>query len=138
MDITKYPQFHLYLLTLHMSMMKDQLLPRDCDMRCVNATLINRAYYSGYLYCTLWLEETKRFKPVSSWAFKDDEKKISKHRQIRNALYNFNEHQMGSKLDQLFDLRFKADYEPFIDITPEEVENAMENMEYIFNNLKFE
>ena len=44
---------------------------------------------------------------------------------------------MGSKLDQLFDIRFKADYEPFIDLLPEEVEKAIKNMEYIFNNLKF-
>ena len=137
MDITKYPQFHLYLLTLHMLTMKNQLLPQNCDMRCVNATLINRSYYSAYLYCTLWLEDTKRFKPVSSWQFGEDERKISKHQQIRNALYNFNEPQMGSKLDQLFDLRFKADYEPFIDITPEEVNKAIKHIEYIFNNLKF-
>lgn len=91
MDITKYPQFQLYLLTLHMLMMKDQLLPRNCEDRCVNATIINRAYYSSYLYCTLWLEDMKKFKPLSSWEFSEGEAKISKHQQIRNALYNFNE-----------------------------------------------
>ena len=125
MDITKYPQFHLYLLTLHLLMIKDQLLPLNCDNRCVNATIINRAYYSAYLYCSLWLEDVKKFKPISSWEFDENEKKISKHRQIRNALYNFNEPKMGSKLDKLFDLRFKADYMPFTEITPEEIEESI-------------
>ena len=138
MDVTKYPQYHLYLLTLHLLMMKNQILPQKCDERCVNATLINRAYYSAYLYCTLWLEDIKKFKPLSSWEFDDGEEKISKHKQIINALSNFNEPEMGSQLSQLFDLRYKADYEPFIDIEPKEVNNAMHHMEKIFNHLKFE
>lgn len=138
MDITKYPQFQLYLLTLHMLMIKKQLLPQNCGERCVNATIINRAYYSSYLYCTLWLEDIKKFKPLSSWEFSEGEDKISKHQQIRNALYNFNEPEMGSQLDQLFDLRHKADYEPFIDITPKEVNDSINHMEKIFNHLKFD
>ena len=108
MDITQYPQFHLYLLTLHLLMIKNQLLPESCDIRCVNATIINRAYF------------------------------ISKHKQVRNALYNFNQPKMGSELNKLFRLRFKADYEPFIDITPTEVSDAINSMEKIFNHLKFE
>ena len=138
MDITKYPHYQLYLLTLHLLMMKNQLVPQNCDERCINATLINRAYYSAYLYCSLWLEDIKRFKPLSSWEFSENERNISKHKQIINALYNFNEAKIGSQLSQLFDLRIKADYEPFIDITSEEVTDAIHHMEKIFNHLKFD
>lgn len=138
MDISKYPQYQLYLLTLHLLTMKNQLVPKNCDERCINATLINRAYYSAYLYCSLWLEDIKRFKPLSSWQFNENEKNISKHKQIINALYNFNEPTLGSQLSQLFDLRIKADYEPFIDITSKEVTDAIHHMEKIFNQLKFE
>lgn len=138
MDITQYPQFYLYLLTLHLLLIKNQLLPESCDIRCVNATIINRAYYSAYLFCELWLWNVKKFKTVSSYDFKDDEKIISKHKQVRNALYNFNQPKMGSELNKLFRLRFKADYEPFIDITPTEVSDAINSMEKIFNHLKFE
>jgi len=138
MDILKYPQYQLYLLTLHLLILKNQLVPENCDERCINATLINRAYYSAYLYCTLWLEDIKQFKPLSSWQFNENEKKISKHKQIVNALYNYNEPKTGSQLSQLYDLRHKADYEPFIDITPEEVRNAINHMEKIFSHLKFD
>ena len=138
MDITKYPQYHLYLMTLHFFGIQELLLPPNCDKRCVNATLINRAYYSAYLYCVLWLEDIKKFKPIPSWAFKHDEKKISKHKQIINALNNFGEVKMGSELSQLFDLRHKADYEPLIDIPPKDVTDAIQHMEKIFNYLKFE
>ena len=43
MDITKYPQFQLYLLTIHLLMLKNQLIPKNCDERCINSTIINRA-----------------------------------------------------------------------------------------------
>lgn len=138
MNIKKYPQYHLYLLTLHLLTMKQQLIPQNCDERCVNATIINRAYYSAYLFCKLWLEDVKKFKTVPYWEFDENEKKISKHKQVRNALYNFDEKQMGSSLNRLFDLRHKADYNPFTDITPDEVTTAINTMEKIFNKLKFE
>lgn len=138
MDIAKYPQFQLYLLTLHLMMMKPYLIPPNCDDRCINASIINRAYYSAYLYCALWLEDIKKFKPLSSWEFEDNEEKISKHKQIRNALYNFNEKQMSAELNDLFNLRHKADYEPFLDISAKEVEDSISHMEKIFGHLKFE
>ena len=59
MEIEGYPQFQLYLLTLNLLMLKDQIVPKNCDEWCVNATIINRAYYSSYLYCLLWLKKIK-------------------------------------------------------------------------------
>lgn len=137
MKIEKYPQYELYLLTLNMLMLKNMLIPKNCDEWCVNASIINRAYYSAYLYCELWLEEVKQFKIKHPWEFEDNEIRIGEHKQVRNALYNFGKKNMKTELEKLFFLRKKADYEPFMDITPEEVTDAIHHMEKIFNHLKF-
>lgn len=137
MDITKYPQFELYLLTLHLVMLRDQLVPDGCDFRCINSTIINRAYFSSYLYCLLWLEDVKKFKPTPIMEL-DPEERISEHRQVRNALSNFGEDRVTDKLYELAKLRRKADYDPFVDLKPEEVTDAVHHMEKIFNHLKFE
>lgn len=137
MDITKYPQFELYLLTLHLLMLKDQLVPDGCSDRCINSTIINRAYFSSFLYCLLWLEDVKKFKPIPVLKLAPDER-ISEHTQVRNALYNFGEKRSNVELSKLAELRKKADYDPFIDITHEEVTDAVHHMEKIFNHLKFE
>lgn len=138
MDIEKYPQFQLYLLTLHMLMLKNQLIPRNCDEWCVNASIINRAYYSSYLYCELWLEEVKNFKIKHPWDFKDYEERIGEHKQVREALKDFGEKNMKTELYNLFKLRQKADYNPFIDITSQDLNDAIHHMEKIFDHLKFE
>ena len=138
MNIKKYPQYHLYLLTLHFLRLKSKLIPNNCDERCINATIINRAYYSSYLLCLLWLEDLKNFRVLKPWDFNDDEKYVSEHKQVRNALYNFNEKKIGSYLTMLFNLRKKADYDPFSEITSDEVKDAVEHMKFIFNDLKFE
>ena len=137
MNITKYPQFELYLLTLNLLMLKDQLVPDGCDPRCINSTIINRAYFSSYLYCRLWLDEVKKFRPIPVMQW-DPEERISEHRQVRNALSNFGEDRMTDELSKLAKLRKKADYDPFVDLKPEEVTDAVRHMEKIFNHLKFE
>ena len=138
MDIKKYPQYQLYLLTLHMLMLKNLLIPEDCDEWCVNASIINRAYYSAFLYCELWLEEVNLFKVKRPWDFKDNEERIGEHKQVREALKDFGEKNMKTELHDLFKLRQKADYKPFTDISSKEVTSAIRHMEKIFNHLKFE
>lgn len=138
MDIKKYPQFQLYLLTLRLLKLKNQLIPKDCDERCINSTIINRAYFSSYLFCVLWLEDVKNFKPIPIKEFEDNEVRISEHLQVRNALYNFGEKIAKKDLDKLAHLRKKADYHPFRDLTSTDVYNAINYMEKIFNSLKFE
>ena len=137
MDIKKYPQFQLYLLTLLMVNLKDQLIPENCDEWCINASIINRAYYSAYLYCALWLEDVKNFKVKKSWDFNNKEEQIGEHKQVREALFDFGEENMKTELTDLYKLRIKADYNPFVNISPEEVTNAIKHMKKIFNHLKF-
>lgn len=136
MQIEKYPQFQLYLLTLNLLMLKKQLIPKNCDDWCVNATIINRAYYSAYLYCALWLEYVKNFKTISPWDFGDGQKPVGEHKQVRDALFNFGERKIKTELQNLALLRKKADYDPFTDISPKEVENAISHMKSIINHLK--
>lgn len=137
MDISKYPQYQLYLFTLSLLLFKDKIIPNDCDDRCFNSTLINRAYFSSYLFCELWLDYVKNFRPIHIMDLKPNER-ISQHQQVRNALYNFGETLMSDELYKLAKLRQKADYDPFRDITSEEVNDAVRHMEKIFNHLKFE
>lgn len=138
MDLTKYPQFQLRLLTLKLLMMKDKLIPNDCDERCINSTIINRVYYSSFLYCELWLDYVKNFRPIPLTEFQDTTEIISEHLQVRNALYNFGEKRIKNELKKLSFLRKKADYDPYNDLTLNDVSNAINHMETIFNNLNFE
>lgn len=137
MNINKYPQFELYLLTLRLLKLKNQIIPKNCDERGINATIINRAYFSSYSFCELCLEYEKNFKTIKPWEFKENEEKISEHKQVRNALFQFGEKKMEEKLNKLAFLRKKADYEPFTDISQNEVDTAIKNMKLIFNQLKF-
>ena len=138
MDITKHPQFQLYLFTLNLLRLKSLLIPRDCDDRCINSTIINRAYFSSYLFCVLWLEYVKNFRPMPLKGFKSKEERISEHVQVRNALKDFGKKTIGYKLSKLSELRKKADYDSYVDLTPNDVSDAVNHMEQIFNCLKFE
>ena len=138
MDITKYPQFQLYLFTLNLLRLKNHLIPKNCDSRCVDATIINRAYFSSYLFCELWLEDVKHFKPIGIKEFDDGEEKISEHLQVRNALQNFGEKKIQFMLSKLSTLRKKADYDPFHDLTSMDVSDAVSYMKTIFSHLKFD
>ena len=138
MNITSLPQFHLYLLTLHFLRIKNLLLPKNCNERCVDATIINRAYYSSYLYCQLWLEKVHGFKVKHPWEFKNGEKRIGEHKQVRNALKYFGEADTQTSLRKLAELRNKADYHPDTKLTSKDLTQAINHMEKIFNNLKFD
>ena len=102
MDITKYPQYELQLLTLNLLNLKSQIVPENCDERCVNSTIISRAYFNSYLLCELWLDYEKQFKTVKTWEFDEDEEIISEHKQVRNALYNYGEKKIKTELSNSF------------------------------------
>ena len=138
MKIENYPQWQLYLLTLNLFILKEQILPESCDEWCINATIINRAYYSSYLHCLQWLKEVKHFKPKPPWKIKKKEKRIGEHKQVRKALYKFGEEKIKKELNDLAILRKKADYNPFSSISSQEVNDAIEHMEKIFGQLEFE
>lgn len=138
MNIESLHQFQLYLFTWNIFILKEQIIPEKCDEWCVNATIINRAYYSSYLFCLLWLECFKEFKPKAPWDFKKNEHIVGEHKQVRNALYEFGKEEIRNELINLSELRKKADYEPFADISPNEVSEAMKHMENIFSQLELQ
>ncbi len=135
-NIEKYPQYELYKFTKKLYETKEELIPEDCDNRCVFSTIINRCYYSAYLYVSLWLHEVYKFKPLSKEDFCGDEF-ITEHRQVQYELAKVNLHSVRNKLYELFDLRKKADYDPFYDISEDELDDAMYLMDQIFIALKF-
>ena len=131
-----YPQYQLYLFTEKLSSDKENLIPMNCDSRCVDSTIINRAYYSSYLYALEWLEDQHNFKLKMSFEFMHNEQVISEHKQVINALKK-HDLKCGNRLSEIKKLRNISDYKPYEKISSKEVEVSVEYMEYIFNNLRF-
>ena len=70
MDITKYPQYELYTFTELLFSKKEDFIS-DCGCRCVYSTIINRCYYSSYLYSLEWLQyyQVKKFFLIFNFNF---------------------------------------------------------------------
>ena len=137
MNIKKSPQYELYVFTKFLNHNKEKLVPSTCDDRCLYSTILNRCYYSSYLYALFWLEDQFNFKLKKPFEFADDEDYITEHRQVRLALKDKNLDALSDELFDLFTLRKKADYDPLIDISVEEVSEAIESMNLIFKKLIF-
>ena len=112
-------------------------MPKNCDNRCVYSTIINRCYYSSYLYALEWLFEKHGFKPLSKSEWGDDEF-VTEHKQVRLMFKDLNQIDVYISLFNLLNLRKKADYEPFSNISDDELNKAMGIMESIFQNLDFD
>ena len=137
MDIEKSPQYDLYTFTRFINHNKDKLVPsKGHSVRCLYSTIINRCYYSSYLYALFWLEDKFKFQLKMPFEF-DDEEYITEHKQVRLALKDKGLEPISSELADLFKLRKKADYDPLIDISIEELNDAIESMELIFKKLNF-
>ena len=63
---------------------------------------------------------------------------MGEHKQVRKALYQFGQKNVQKELSELGILRNKADYNPFSDISPKEVKDAIEHMNEIFKQLEFQ
>ena len=136
-NIEKYPQFELYKFTKKLNLNKEKMVPKNCDNRCVYSTIINRCYYSSYLYALEWLFEKHGFKPLSKSEW-DDGKFVTEHGQVRLMFKEIEEKDIALSLFKLLNLRKKADYEPFSNISDGELNKAMGIMESIFQNLDFD
>ena len=134
-NVEKYPQYQLYKFTRKLYANKEVLVPKNCDNRCVYGTIINRCYYSSYLYLTEWLLD-KGFKVKSKEDCDiDDEIFVSEHKQVRDALKDYGESKVSNRLYKLSALRSTADYEPYSELTDDDLNLAMKLMEYIFNKI---
>ena len=137
MDITKYPHYELYSFAELLFLKKDDLIPEKCNRRCVYSTIINRCYYSSYLYSLEWLFEKFGFKPRPPEDFDKNERFITEHKQVRDTLKEKNFSAISYELADLAILRKKEDYDPFLDISDDELSDAMESMGIIFEKLSF-
>ena len=137
MNIKKSPQYDLYTFTKFIHHNKEKLVPSTCENRCLYGTIINRCYYSSYLYALFWLEDQCKFRLKEPFEFDDDEEFITGHRQVRLALKEKGLAVLSSELLSLLNLRKKADYDPLIDISVDEVSDAIDGMELIFSKLVF-
>ena len=132
------PQVQLYLFTLLLVRLRKRLIPANCDVRCVDSTIINRAYYSSYLFCQMWLLEVHGHRLKSKKEFKKGVKFKTEHSQVRNALKKYGQKSLSTILFKLAQIRNKADYYPYEDLTSDDLHDAIEYMESIFQGLKFD
>ena len=137
MIIELYPQYQLFKFTLLLNDNKKDFIRPQIESRAVDGTIINRAYYSAYSYALLWLEENE-FKLKKKWEYEEDgEEYISEHQQVRNALKDYEKIKASKKLQELHDLRKKADYKLFNPLTKKDLDKSIELMNDTFNELKF-
>lgn len=102
------------------------------------STIINRCYYSSYLYLSEWLLDKFGFKVKSKYDYEiDGEIFVSEHKQIRDALKDYGESVVSNRLYKLSELRGTADYKPLIDLTDDDLNQAIKLMDYIFNRVSF-
>lgn len=112
------------------------MVPKNCNNRCVYSTIINRCYYSSYLYAQEWLFEKYNFEPLLKSNFDNNNEFITEHKQVRNKFKGINHDKISTDLFDLSTLRKKADYNPFSPISDDELNKAMGLMEHIFQTLK--
>lgn len=103
------------------------------------STIINRCYYSSYLYISEWLLDKFNFKVKSKEDCDiDGEEFVSEHKQVRDILKEKGKSKISQRLFKLSQLRGTADYNPYDLLSDEDLDNAMRLMEYIFKNIKFD
>lgn len=138
MRIEEYPQYRLYKFTKLLDINKEKFQRPYTGKRAVNGTIVNRAYYSSYSYALLWLEDHK-FRLKQKWEYEmEGEEYVTEHRQVREGLKNKGKYNASQDLYKLHKLRKKADYKILTPLSEEDTKNAMDYMENIFDELKFE
>ncbi len=137
--IKKYPQYQLFKFTLLLEDEKELFKKQDIDSRAVNGTIINRSYYSAFSYALLWLEEKiPKFKTKQKWEFEaKGEEFVSEHRQVRNALRDYDKFSASEKLWGLHNLLKKADYRLYDPLTEKDLEKSVKYMNEIIDELEF-
>ena len=134
-NVQESPHFGLFEFTKILNSKKEELTPEGYDTRCVDSTIINRCYYSSYNYAIEWLKERYDFVPMKKHEYDDPKKYKSEHKQVQDALAQYNKVDVRNKLRALFILRKKADYNPYDRLTQKQIKDSINNMEYIFNRL---
>ena len=132
-----YEQVHLYHLTLLLYDKYSELIPDNCDSRCIYSTIINRAYYSAYSCSLLWLEDNFRFKLKGKSDFNNFEDFQTEHKQVILELKKVGNFVLSDELRQLKRLRKIADYEPLSPLTLKEVQESIDLMKDILSDTLF-
>ena len=134
-NIYECPICELFEFTKLLNSKQSELIPDGFSERCIYATIINRCYYASYSYASAWLKKRYDFVPKKKQEYDNPKDYKSEHKQVQVALTNYNKHDVSSKLRSLFILRKKADYPPLNRLTLKQVNDCIDNMEYIFNRL---
>ncbi len=93
----------------------------EADIR----TALGRTYYAVWLRSRLSLEEAGLLTPRGD---------VSDHRRVINALKNNRRPLAGNALGKLLMLRERADYVPDEDVTEQDLDDALEEVEVVRND----
>ena len=136
-DIEKEPAYQLYQFTLFLYNNRGSAIFEEYDKQAIYRTIINRTYYSSYSMSEAWLLNNHGITIFSPKQLEQENKPvISSHSQVRKYLEDFGHKTITSKLYELQDLRSKADYELYPNLNEEDLEQAIETMNYIVNKMK--
>ena len=114
---------------------QDQLIPKNCKARCIRSTIINRAYYSTFLYVKKYLKQKKLKIQEPKYYIRNHKKVITEHQQVINLLAEENE-DISEELKLLKKMRNKSDYHPEKKLTIEDVNMSINYMNNIIKELK--
>lgn len=130
-------ELDLYKHTILLNEKDNELIPKNCGHRCVRSTIINRAYYSTFLFVRKYLTKNGfQLRNIVEYK-KNNEPILTEHQQIINKLSEIN-NGLSKKLKQLKRLRKKADYYPEQKLSLKEVNRSIEIMNLIIKSLKLE
>lgn len=82
-----------------------------------------------------WLKKKYDFVPKKKREYSNPKDYVSEHKQIQVELTEHKRNDVSNKLRHLFELRKKADYPPLNKLTLKQVNDCINNMEYIFKRL---
>lgn len=137
MNIELYPQCQLLKFTILLNYSKGNFITSKIESRAVDGTIINRAYYSAYSLAKLWLENHD-FKIKDKMTYEIlGEKFKTEHKQVADGLKEYGFKKCGQYLYDLHELRKKADYNPYVPLTTDDLEKAIFYMNSIIKDLDF-
>lgn len=130
-------ELDLYKHTILLNEKDNELIPKNCGHRCVRSTIINREYYSTFLFVRKYLTKNGfQLRNIVEYK-KNNEPILTEHQQIINKLSEKN-NGLSKKLKQLKRLRKKADYYPEQKLSLKEINRSIEIMNLIIKSLKLE
>lgn len=105
---------------------------KNYDLKCINRTIINRAYLSTYLHAEEWIIHNGTHYDIRDYFERD----VGYHTAICIALNKLNKPHISEIYEDFIQLRVDADYDIVTIITREDAQKALDLASQIQNALQ--